>query len=37
MCSCLMPYEPWQDSFAFVVVGTLVFTVILGLLLVYAM
>jgi hypothetical protein len=32
-----MPYEPWQDSFASIVVAALVFTLILGLLIVYVM
>jgi hypothetical protein len=30
-----MPYDPWQDTFAFVVVGALVFTVLLGVLIAY--
>jgi hypothetical protein len=32
-----MPYEPWQDSVAFIIVGAIVFTVILGVLIAYVM
>jgi hypothetical protein len=30
-----MPYEPWQDSVAFVAVGLLVFALIVGALIAY--
>jgi hypothetical protein len=31
----VMPYEPWQDSFAFLAVGLLVFALIVGFLIAY--